>query len=231
FPQRVPAVPRPADRCQADPAVVRRIGSGLDHVRVLLPGPAARWVRLRPRARAVSRAPAAAPGAHRAAWRKPRGAADRRRRGLEAIRRRGPELADPGTARSDRRAALLPAIDDEPARAGLVCATVPLAVPPLRALEPRVACGAPLLSGRGGTARRDARAGTVLVVGLRALRSALRRGCALHDAIRGRSAGCPRAARTGTRASALAARPVGGASARPLLPPPPPSPPPPPQPH
>ena len=72
-----------------------------------------------------------------------------------------PSWLHPRHARRDDRPALLPALDDEPARAGLVRAALPGAepVPALRAVEPRLDAGAARLPVPARALDRDARAG------------------------------------------------------------------------
>ena len=79
--------------------MVRRIGRGVDHLPRVLPVPAARRLRLLRLDDAQARAAPAGRAAHRAARREPRLAADHSRRGVEAGRRRGPDVAHPGLAR------------------------------------------------------------------------------------------------------------------------------------
>ena len=120
--QRVPAVPRPADHREADPAVVRRLGRGVDDVPRVLPERAARGLRVL-RTWTVRRfAPRTQVLLHIALLAaEPRSrAADRSRRALEARRQREPVVADPRPARRDDRPAVFPAVDDEPAGAGVV---------------------------------------------------------------------------------------------------------------
>ena len=82
---------------------------------VLLLGYAyAHWLASRPNPRRQALDP------HRAAGGEPRVPADRAGRGLEARRRRQPRGAHPRPALRHRRPALLPAVVDEPAGAGLV---------------------------------------------------------------------------------------------------------------
>ena len=76
-----------------------------------------------------ARAAALGAAARRAARREPRGAADRSRGALEAGRRREPVVAHPRHARGDDRAAVLPAVDDQPAGAVVVRAALPGASP------------------------------------------------------------------------------------------------------
>ena len=129
--QRVPAVPRAADRRQADPAVVRRLGRGLDDVPRVLPDRAARGLRVRRSRSCAACAPRTQVKLHV-------GAAGRQRSSLLPIvpgahwkpaGRREPVVADPRAARGDDRPAVLPAVDDEPAGAGVVRAALPGASP------------------------------------------------------------------------------------------------------
>ena len=114
-----------------------------------------------PQARAAH---AGAP-ARRAAAGEPRVAADRAGRVLEAGRRREPDLPHPRHARRHDRPALLPAVDDEPAGAGVVRAPLSRAqsVPAVRAVEPRFAARAARLSVPARAVGRHAHAGVRLV--------------------------------------------------------------------
>ena len=90
---------------------------------------------------------------------------------------REPVVADPRPARRDDRPAVFPAVDDEPAGAGLVRAGASRRepVPAVRAVEPRVDAGARRLSVPARAVGADAHAGVGLVGRLRALRRSLRR--------------------------------------------------------
>ena len=121
----VPALSRPADHRQADPAVVRRLGRRLDDVPRVLPGGAARRLRVRRRRRAPRRrmrsqallhvallvaSLVALPIVPGAFW--------------KPARQRKSGRADPRPARRHARPAVFPAVDDQPAAAGVVCATL-----------------------------------------------------------------------------------------------------------
>ena len=163
--QRLPAVPGAAGHREADPAVVRRLGGGLDHVPRLLSDGAARGLCVRRLRRAPARRARAGEVAHAAARRVRRAASDRSRRLLEADRRRESVVADPGPARGDHRAAVLPAVDDEPAGPGLVRARAARRepVPAVRAVESRVDAGARRLPVPVRAVDADALAGDRLV--------------------------------------------------------------------
>ena len=87
--------------------------------------------------------------ARRAAGRLAAAAADPGFAGMEAAWRRGTDRANPAAAHRDHRTAVLPAVDDYAAAAGVVLAALPRgrAVSPVRALEFCVAAGAARLSG------------------------------------------------------------------------------------
>ena len=127
--------------------------------------------------RAPARRAHAGQAAHGAADRIGRGAADRSRRVLEADRRRESVVADPRPAGGDDRAAVLPAVDDEPAGPGLVRARPARREPvsAVRAVEPRVDAGAGRLPVPARAVGADARAGDRLVGRLRGVRRTVRR--------------------------------------------------------
>ena len=146
--------------------------------------------------------------------REPRPSADHSGRALEAAGRCRADADDTGTAGRDHRAAVLPALDDEPARAGVVLAAVPArgAVSPLRAVELRIAARAALLSRGGRACAHPGGAVVVVVHRLRGVRAPVRRDGARQHARRRRRAGGGRS-RGGDRRGALGrgARAVGGA--------------------
>ena len=122
LPVLVPAVPGAAADRAADPAVVRRQRRGVDHLHAVLPGAAARRLRLRalPRRQAARRR--LQPLVHTRAARR-RGGDCCRSRPAEAWKPAGGERADqphPAAARRVGRAAVPPARLDQPAAAGLV---------------------------------------------------------------------------------------------------------------
>ncbi len=86
-------------------------------------------------------------------------------------------MADPRPARRDHRPAVLPAVDDEPAGAGVVRARASRRepVPAVRAVESRVDAGARRLSVPARAVGADAHAGARLVGRLCALRRPVRR--------------------------------------------------------
>ena len=92
--------------------------------------------------------------------------------GWKPDRHREPVVADPRHAGRDDRAAVLPAVDDEPARAGVVRAALSGTQPvsAVRAVESRVDARAARLSVPARAVGRDARAGVGLVGRLRAVR-------------------------------------------------------------
>ena len=157
--------------------MVRRLGDGLDHVPGLLPDRAAGGLRVLGPGRAPAVDAGAGEAAHRAAARLAGRAADHPGGALEAGRRREPVVADPGHAGRDDRAALLPAVDDQPDGAGVVLAGAAGSepVPAVRAVEPGVDAGAGRLPVPARALGAHARAGDRLVGRLRALRRALRR--------------------------------------------------------
>ena len=187
---------------EADPAVVRRLGGRLDDVPRVLPDDTARGLRvLRSR-----RAPAAAARADPDCTRRSCSlslarAADRARRALEADGHREPVVADSRPARRDDRTALLPAVDDEPAGAGVVRARASRheSVPAVRAVEPRVDAGARRLPVPARALGADAHAGARLVGRL----------CALRRAVR-----CGRPGRASSLRPRTAPRPTRGTAAR-----------------
>ncbi len=114
----------------------------------------------------------------------PRLAADHPRRGVEAGRQRGPDVAHPGIARGHDRAALFPALHDRAAGAGMVRAHFPHrhGVSPVRPLEFRLAPRARRLPVRGRAVDHDDP--SVVVRGARAtsLFALLCAGSALYSA-------------------------------------------------
>ena len=84
---------------------------------------------------------------------------------LEKHRRRAAVAAHPGAAGCDRRVAVFPAVLDQPAVAGMVCAETQerVAVPAFRALELRVPAGAAQLSAGGRTESGGPLTGVCLV--------------------------------------------------------------------
>ena len=175
--QRVSAVSGPAGDGQADPAVVRRVRRGVDHLPRVLPDHASARLRLRrpDRAPPVARLPSRRP--YRAAGGQLPGVADRTRRPMEAARHRESVHADPRAAGGNHRTALSVAVDDEPAGAGVVRPQLSgsQSVPPVRAVEPRVDAGVDRLPLRSRTLGRDAPAILRLVGGVRAVRGAVHR--------------------------------------------------------
>ena len=142
--QRVPAVSGAAGHQQDDPALVRRQPGGVDDLRAVLSARAARRLCLCPLAHSL-RPPAPARHDHAVA-------AGARvctlpitpDRILEAAGRQPPGAADPAVARRQGRRAVLLALDDRPARAGLVRPRLSghLAVSLVRSVERRLAAGA-----------------------------------------------------------------------------------------
>ena len=205
---RVPAVPRAADHREADPAVVRRHGGGLDGLRRVLPGRAARRLCVRARADAPLAAHAG-DAARRAARREPREPADHRVVRVEARPDVDPDVAHRRPARRDDRPAVLPAVVDRPARPEVVRggrarrSSRGRRVPPVRAVEPRVARRPAALPVRRRAVReprrdrRGAGARATLCFAI-ALRGRARGACASRD---GRRRSAPAARPTPTRAA------------------------------
>ena len=156
--------------------MVRRLGGGMDDLPRVLSDRPARGVCLRGRRRAPPRPPQAGAASRRAARGKSRRAADRSRRILEARRHRESCGVDPRPARGDARPAVLPAVDDEPAAAGVVRArpSGTQSISAVRAVERSVAARARRLSVRDRAVDRHADAGIRVVGGLCGLRAAVR---------------------------------------------------------
>ena len=194
FPLVVPALPGAAADRAADPAVVRRQRRGVDHLHAVLPGAAARGIRLRAPPDQILAPQVRAADPQRAARGRPGDAADRAARRVEAARQRGAGEPDPAAARGERRVALLPARGEQPAAAGVVLARAAARepLPPVRGLEPRLAGGAARLPlpARAQPGRR--RAGEPVVVAVRRLRGPMRGGCLADAGGGGRTPGRPR---------------------------------------
>ena len=207
--ERVPALPRPAHRRQAGPAVVRRLRRRVGDVPRLLPDHAAAGLRVRGHRGTQAHAARADAPARRAAGGEPRLAADRAGRVLEADRRRAADLPHPRHARVHHRASVFPAVDDEPAAAGVVRAPLPRtqSVSPVRAVESRVAARAARLSVPARAVGRHAHAGARLVGGLRALRRRSRRRRVVEP--QRRDCGAPVAHSAGSRSTTRRRRPRG----------------------
>ncbi len=107
----------------------------------------------------------------------PRGAAGDARRVMEDPGGRQPRVAHPFAAGRHGRAAVFPALDYQPAVAGVVRAHAlrRRSLPAVRTFESRIACGAAELSGAGGAEPQHAGAGAGVVGRLRLFCAA--RGC------------------------------------------------------
>ena len=177
IPKRLPAVPGPARHCQADPAVVRRRGSGVGDLPGLLPVGAAVRLCLFRLDDAAAHPAQAGLAAHCAARREPSDDSDHPRGALEARRRwRGTLAADTGPARRHDRPAIFPAFDHEPSGASLVLAELPAcrAVPAVRAVEFRIAARPAFIPGAGRAFPAACRAVVAMVHRLLRLRAVVR---------------------------------------------------------
>ena len=191
LPVLVPAVPGAAADRAPDPALVRRQRGGVDHLHAVLPGAAARRLRLRALPECGCAEPARAGDPQRAAA-SPRvaHAADRAERGVEAARATRSRSA--ASCCCSARRVGLPYF--------LLASTSPLlqawfvaraarreSLPPVRGVEPRLAGRAGRLSVRASSRSSAAREQvSALVVAVRRLRAALRGGGVAHAAQRHR---------------------------------------------
>ena len=198
----------------------------LDDLPRLFPARAAARLRLCGSGRAptsCTRAVAAARGAARAEL---PDAADRSRRALETAGRREPGAIDSRPARAYGGTAVFPAVDDQPARAVVVRATVSRSQPvsAICSVESRVDAGAGRLSVRARTMGDDSNAILRLVGRLRAVRAVVRRmrlvRLAHSPGERCESAGAGHCGRSagGGPAHAAAPAPLGGAGRDGLVP-------------
>ncbi len=148
--------------------MVRRRRVGVGHVPGFLSDDAAVRICVRRLDDAFAEAPRPGDSARGAPCMQPRPAADHSGGRLEAGRERYDESGDRDTriAPRDDRPSVLPALDDEPARAGVVLAPIPsrCALSPLRAFERGLAARAPVLSG-ADRAQLHARAPIGFLVG------------------------------------------------------------------
>src|SRR5258706_10503679 len=124
FPERFSALPGAAAYRQGDSPVVRRLRGGVDDLHAVLPAAPARGLRVFARLRALA-GPGTAPHSYRAPRACGGDLAARREHSVEARGRRGPDVADTGGPRYQRRAALFRAPHHPPPRAALVRAPAP----------------------------------------------------------------------------------------------------------
>src|SRR5208337_4101369 len=172
--QRLSAVSAATDHRQADPAVVRRLGGGVDDLPGVLPDHPAARLRLLRRGVAAPVAEGASAAAPCAARAELRLAADRSGSAVETAWHRKSCAAYPRPAGGDGRPALFPAGDHQSAGAGVVRAQFSRAqpVPPVRLVQSGVDAGAPRLSVRARTLGAYALAVLRLVGGLCRIRLA-----------------------------------------------------------
>jgi uncharacterized protein YqfA (UPF0365 family) len=148
LPKRFSPLSDPTDDRQDHPAVVRRIGGGVDHLHAVLPVRSAGRLRLFALVRQPVGAHPASCASRRAAGCQPTVAPGGSRRRVETGRRGKSHAANPGDAHAERGPAVHPAVHNEPTAAGLVRADPAggISLASFRAVEPCLYAGAANLS-------------------------------------------------------------------------------------
>ena len=161
LPGSAPALPRPADAGQGDPALVRRYSGGLDNLHAVLPAASVRGLRLFALFGRTAPGPDAGPRARPPPRPQPAFSPRSSRRPLASRWDGKPRPPDHRPARGDDRIALSRPIDHEPPPSILVPAGAPrpLPIPSLRAVELRLPARLGGVSVRRGAASSPADSG------------------------------------------------------------------------
>src|SRR5437667_5214722 len=170
-----PAVRSGTRRCHDYPALVWRLGSGVEHMSVVFPARVTAGLPVRARPGTAASSENAGGATHHTARRQFHSPAYSARRQLEALRTGRPSAPYPAASRRHDRSALLSPFRYQPTVASLACGGTPRsrALSALRALERRLDAGLAELPRSGGAFLFDAPPGEGLVSGLYKLGPAL----------------------------------------------------------